>query len=472
MCPMAPELAHALNALDPAVLGARIKAARVAAGLTQPALAGTDASVAFLSRIESGQRRPSPELLEALASRLGVTVEYLVLGDGWEDARRLELQLDHAELSLAGGEAANGARPRPARSSASPGSRPSPVARSGPGTSRRPRSTPSVTPPRPPPSRRSSRARPTPPPRSRPRPRCAGSGASRASSTRADRLRPGRARRRAAGGARQRGGHPALASPWPPPCSWPAAPRRPPSSATGRSRSPSGSSSPWPGPRPTGTPASSAPSPATWPRRSRSRSGPCTCWRTPSGSATSAGCAPSSSEIMLRGRPAAARRRPGAARDLADTELDWSEASPADRARTTWSAPGAASWRATSSARASSAPAGARRQRRRPAAGQRGGAHAARADRVERAATATRPGLVPPRRSRSLTGCRRRPRGRPVWFELGTLPPEAGLVAESATPSAGPRPPTGLRAAAARDQPAARSSAAHQAPTTAPAGAI
>jgi tetratricopeptide (TPR) repeat protein len=105
---MAPELAHALTAVDPAQLGARIKAARVAAGLTQPSLTGTDASVAFLSRIESGQRRPSAELLEVLASRLGVSVDYLVLGDGWEDARRLELQLDHAELSLVGGEAANG----------------------------------------------------------------------------------------------------------------------------------------------------------------------------------------------------------------------------------------------------------------------------------------------------------------------------------------------------------------------------
>ena len=107
MCSMAPELAHALTVLDPADLGARIKAARVAAGLTQPVLAGSDVSVAYLSRIESGQRRPGAELLGSLAVRLGVTVEYLVLGDAWEDARRLELQLDHAELSLAGGEGAN-----------------------------------------------------------------------------------------------------------------------------------------------------------------------------------------------------------------------------------------------------------------------------------------------------------------------------------------------------------------------------
>src|SRR4051795_4254252 len=107
MCAMAPELARALTALDPAELGARIKSARVAAGLTQPVLADSDVSVAYLSRIESGQRRPSPELLASLAQRLGVTVDYLVLGESWEDARRLELQLDHAELSLVGGEGGN-----------------------------------------------------------------------------------------------------------------------------------------------------------------------------------------------------------------------------------------------------------------------------------------------------------------------------------------------------------------------------
>ncbi len=104
MCLMSPELALQLTALDPAVLGGRIKAARVAAGLTQPELAGADASVAYLSRIESGQRRPNVDLLQTLAGKLGVTIEFLAHGDGWADASRLELQLDHAELSLAGGE--------------------------------------------------------------------------------------------------------------------------------------------------------------------------------------------------------------------------------------------------------------------------------------------------------------------------------------------------------------------------------
>ena len=102
---MSPELAHQLTALDPAVLGARIKAARVAAGLTQPELAGADASVAYLSRIESGQRRAGTDLLRILVDAAGRDLEYLAYGDGWEDAGRLELQLDHAELSLAGGEA-------------------------------------------------------------------------------------------------------------------------------------------------------------------------------------------------------------------------------------------------------------------------------------------------------------------------------------------------------------------------------
>jgi transcriptional regulator with XRE-family HTH domain len=102
---MAPELAHSLTSADLAELGARIKAARLSAGMTQAQLAGKEASIAFLSRVETGQRRPSASLLEVLAERLGVTVEFLVIGEGWEDARRLELQLDHAELSLVGGEA-------------------------------------------------------------------------------------------------------------------------------------------------------------------------------------------------------------------------------------------------------------------------------------------------------------------------------------------------------------------------------
>ncbi len=46
-------------------LGARIRAARVAAGLTQTELGGADATVSYVSRIESGNRRPDPRVLEA-----------------------------------------------------------------------------------------------------------------------------------------------------------------------------------------------------------------------------------------------------------------------------------------------------------------------------------------------------------------------------------------------------------------------
>ena len=131
----------ALTTLDPVLLGGRIKAARVAAGLTQPELAGPDASVAYLSRIESGQRRAGTELLQVLATRLGVTVEYLAYGQGWEDAGRLELQLDHAELSLVGGEA--GTALELAREAlGSPGLGASAAASSARGTSRRRHSTP------------------------------------------------------------------------------------------------------------------------------------------------------------------------------------------------------------------------------------------------------------------------------------------------------------------------------------------
>nr|WP_272917734.1 helix-turn-helix domain-containing protein [Nocardioides flavescens] len=87
-------------------MGARIKAARTAAGLTQPELGGEQASVAYVSRIERGERRAGVALLEGFAERLGVSLDYLVLGRSADDVRRLALHLDHAELALKGGDAA------------------------------------------------------------------------------------------------------------------------------------------------------------------------------------------------------------------------------------------------------------------------------------------------------------------------------------------------------------------------------
>ncbi|NYI99603.1 tetratricopeptide (TPR) repeat protein [Nocardioides thalensis] len=99
------DLVNALLALDSKVLGERIKAARAAKGLTQPDLGGSDASVAYVSRIEKGERRPGPELVDLFAQRLGVNVEQLVLGEIPDHVRALELQIDLAELELGGGQA-------------------------------------------------------------------------------------------------------------------------------------------------------------------------------------------------------------------------------------------------------------------------------------------------------------------------------------------------------------------------------
>lgn len=97
---MEPDLKALLKRVDLSALGERVKRARLAAGLTQTELGASDASVAFVSRIESGQRRPDLQLLTAIAGRLGTTAEELVLG-GTSDALAADrLQLDYAELSL------------------------------------------------------------------------------------------------------------------------------------------------------------------------------------------------------------------------------------------------------------------------------------------------------------------------------------------------------------------------------------
>jgi len=101
---MDAELRAALKAIDQAELGRRLRAARTAKGLTQGEVAGGDASVAYVSRIESGLRRPDAELLEAMASRLGTAPESLILGITRDEAGELQLELDYAELALATGD--------------------------------------------------------------------------------------------------------------------------------------------------------------------------------------------------------------------------------------------------------------------------------------------------------------------------------------------------------------------------------
>src|SRR3954452_22789027 len=96
--------ADLLKAIDPAQLGNRIRAARVARGWTQTQLAGEDVSVGYVSRIESGQRRPNSSTLDDLATRLGVPVDHLLRGVTAREYDEIKLTLDFAELSLETGQ--------------------------------------------------------------------------------------------------------------------------------------------------------------------------------------------------------------------------------------------------------------------------------------------------------------------------------------------------------------------------------
>lgn len=105
MADMDVNLAEISKSIDPAVLGRRLRNARVAAGLTQTEAAGGDASTAYISRIEAGQRRPDLRLLDQLSRRLGTTVEELLIGVSRDRRAELRLELDYAELSLSSGNA-------------------------------------------------------------------------------------------------------------------------------------------------------------------------------------------------------------------------------------------------------------------------------------------------------------------------------------------------------------------------------
>ena len=101
----------ALRAIDPAELGRRIKTARIERRMTQSAMAEGVASVAYVSRIESGQRRPDIDVLEGFGRNLGLSARELLSGDATPLTDRIRLELDYAELELATG-AADAARSR------------------------------------------------------------------------------------------------------------------------------------------------------------------------------------------------------------------------------------------------------------------------------------------------------------------------------------------------------------------------
>ena len=428
---MSPELAHQLTALDPAVLGARIKAARVAAGLTQPELAGPDASVAYLSRIESGQRRAGTELLADPRRAAGRDRRVPRLGEGWEDAGRLELQLDHAELSLVGGEAGT-ALDLAREALGSPGldgrhRRHHPRALRRGGRPRRPRRPAAVAGLPAAPQRRG----PTPASGSRPPPPCAGSGASRASSSapspaprpQLDSLPPT--------DARHRGGHPALGHPGRGPVH--GRPRRGgrralrPRDRRVRAAQLAG------GPR-LGVlerQHDPRPSPATWPRRSPLAKRALHLLENTERVRDLGRLRTQLGAIMLQHRPAPARGRQGAAADGRHrARLERGQPGRPGSQRP-GAAPRPCSWRATSSERPRARPGRARRDRRRAAAHQRRGADPARPGRLEHGDREDAQDWYR-RAITTLTGVGADREAAQVWFEIGTLAAQAGLVAESA----------------------------------------
>src|SRR5436190_1615856 len=74
-------------------LGERLRQLRVAAGLTQTELAGDRFSKEYVSQIERGKTRPTPETIEWLAARLGVDPGFLSNGVSGDERARVEAVL-------------------------------------------------------------------------------------------------------------------------------------------------------------------------------------------------------------------------------------------------------------------------------------------------------------------------------------------------------------------------------------------
>jgi tetratricopeptide (TPR) repeat protein len=83
---------------SPKAVGERLKEARERAGLSQRQLSFPGCSPAYISRIESGDRIPSLQLLRELGKRLGVSEDYLATGA--EEAPQVDSVLLEAEVAL------------------------------------------------------------------------------------------------------------------------------------------------------------------------------------------------------------------------------------------------------------------------------------------------------------------------------------------------------------------------------------
>jgi tetratricopeptide (TPR) repeat protein len=91
----------------PAGFGARLREARRRARMSQSELAGDEMSASYVSLLESGRRRATPEVVAVLAGRLGCTADYLLAGHDPDALERVRLSVSYAELALRNGEPAD-----------------------------------------------------------------------------------------------------------------------------------------------------------------------------------------------------------------------------------------------------------------------------------------------------------------------------------------------------------------------------
>jgi tetratricopeptide (TPR) repeat protein len=81
-------------------IGGRLRRLRLERGASQRDLSAPGVTYAYISRIEAGARTPSMKALRMLASKLGVTPEYLETGSELDASELRELRLAEQELRL------------------------------------------------------------------------------------------------------------------------------------------------------------------------------------------------------------------------------------------------------------------------------------------------------------------------------------------------------------------------------------
>jgi transcriptional regulator with XRE-family HTH domain len=97
-------------ASEPQSFGRRLRDLRVQHRLSQVDLAGDELHPSYVSLLEAGKRRPTPDVLRLLADRLDSTVEYLQHGVDPEVTERITLAVRYAQLALKDGEPAQALR--------------------------------------------------------------------------------------------------------------------------------------------------------------------------------------------------------------------------------------------------------------------------------------------------------------------------------------------------------------------------